>query len=463
MPPKRSRAAGTPGPISASQPEPQRSGPTTRNRKRRHSDASNVSDASEISTSSKTKRPTRQTTIEEEVIKEADEPKDEGEDPACDETPGKDMDAPLSKRVKFNTSNSDNDNDNTFTAQHITPHPGKKMTIKKRRTLSPVKRSVKRLSRTSLPPSLSQDGQAPSQVVGSFTFSPLSSVLGDRIRVRKLSFGDGRRIEDEDEDAGDETLVLDNYEENKYAQLNTSLAPVVLQKQGDTTPTRKSNGWDEEREQLSNAVIALQREANDAKANLSVLRIQLESIGFGNGEEGDPDGPAAKSVLANIRASFEEARAFLDRELPGIPDNASNSDLLTTLKDTVQDFANRTCTKEWVPRHFKKYANPYTLGLRNANKEAIDSSQLTSDLAIQVDSLLTRVADEKLRNGMYTERQSNGLDRVLCTWSVTQPCTLLSCLKQLLTSLLLLGQLRKDHSVAIERFKTSLENYVRIL
>ena len=418
MPPKRVKAAAAAvGPISASQPEPQRPKTRATGRKRRHSDASNMSDApSDVSNASSkaVRRSKRQlvTEVEQEVITEEPEEAvdNESSPPGCNglteleagaEQEQDDDDIEVShpsKRVRFNKSETEVTTETTAT--HITPYPRQKFTLK-RRTLSTGKKgNMKRVtaSRTSLPPSLSQDGIESSQTVSEFTFSPLHRVVEDRMQARKLS-SPGGRIDDDEEEPEDDILVLDR--QDKAVYLQPKIAPLTPVTNGDHQPSeagavskRLSSLSDEERERLSDAILALEREANDAKAKHRILSYQIHALGFTGddaaAEAGDED--ATKLILKSIRDSFEDIRGFLDAELPGsTPDNASNQDLLHILRANVKEFADR---------------------LRNANTEAIDNAALTTDLANQVDHLLTCIADEKLKNVQLTKDSKISIERL---------------------------------------------------
>ena len=455
MPPKRAKAAAAAiGPVSASQPEPQRPKTRAPGRKRRHSDASNVSDApSEISnTSSKAVRRSKRqlvTEFEQEVITEEPEEalETESSPPKCngltEQEQEQDEDdievSHPSKRVRFNKTESEITTETTAT--HITPHPRQKFTLK-RRTLSTGKMdNVKRVkaSRTSLPPSLSQESMEATQTVSEFTFSPFHKVVESRMQERKQS-SPGGRIDDDDEEMEDDTLVLDRREEAIFIQPTT--APLTPITNGDYKPSeagavskRLHSLTEEERERLNDAILALERESNDAKAKYRILAYQIDALGFAGddaaAEPGDED--ATKLILKSIRDSFDEIRDFLAVELPGsTPDDASNQDLLSSLRANVKEFADR---------------------LRNANKEAIENAGLTTDLANQVDHLLTRIADEKLKNVQLSKDSKISIERL--TTSLKEYVATETRLKELIT------KMEDEHRETFAKMNEERETTVR--
>lgn len=423
-PKKRKAAAAAAGPVSASQPTPQRPNTRAAGRERRHSDASNVSEAvseavSETSITKSSKRSKRHVTVQmdPQVIVEEDEgnvnSESEAAPPACDQESEVEEDAGAeeyeddielsqrsSKRVKFNSQQAQDESETTPT--QVASHPAKKMTIKRRISQEQKFETKKvRTSRISLPPTLA-NGAEPTQTVGDFTFSPFSSVMKRRIQERKTLSPNSRINDDDQDEPVSDRLILDTVEEVVYPHLAESLVPVtngaVTKDKGEVSK-RMSSFEDEERTQLQDAVVALQKEASIVTAKLRVLQIEAKALGFGD-TDGMSDEDAAEIALQSIRQFCDAARAFLDEELPGsLPDYASNEDLLFILKENVREFANR---------------------LRTANKEAIANASLTTDLARQIDNLLTIVADERIKN----------------------------------------AQLRKDHDVTVGRLTKSLNEYI---
>ena len=396
MAPKR-RAVATNGPVSASQPTPQRPNIRAAGRKRTMSDA-DLSDVESVvsNTSSKVSKvianKRKRVTVEverEAIMEEEEEQISEGEAaPACDRSGQLQDDAMATQ-----------DEDEIELSQ---PSKRQKMTVK-RRTLSPAKKSkTVRTSRTSLLAGLA-DGAENTQTVGEFTFSPLATVVERRMQERHLSSPNGR-IDDEDEPMS-ERYVLDTHDEIVYPQAAVSLEPVTA----GATPAkekanskRSTNGFEDERKELQDAVVTFQREAAVAAGKLQVLQVEVKALGFGDdaltGEESDDK--AAQVVLRSVRESMEDARAFLDQELPGAhPDDATNQDIVQVLVANVREFVNR---------------------LRVAGNEAQQNAALTTDLARQIDGILTTVADEKLK----------------------------------------FGQLKKDNNLQVERLTTSLNQYI---
>ena len=401
MPPKRTRAAaGSSKAISASQPEPQRPATRPPGRKRRHSDASNISDApsigSEIAnavlkTPAKRRKKAKVTAEVESkvIIEEQDEEMVESEPtaPACagaseqlqavsDEIQ---VSQSSTKQVHFETTGAE-DYFEKSTATNITPHPRKKMTVK-RRTLSPnMGGGSKRIktSRTSLPPTLSRGSVDPSQIVEEYQFAPLRTVLNERIRQRAALKGETEQDEQDEEDMDEDMLVLENAEEVTYPQL---LTPASTPSDGERTSkvesdeesetSRRRSGWAEERKTFHDMILALEREANKATADLKILAIELEALGFAE------EGASSLAILQSIRDSFYHAQDFLTTELPGtVPEDATNQEILEILIANVKEFATR---------------------LRTADKELMEKGTLTADLGKQVHGLLDHLAEKEMR------------------------------------------------------------------
>ena len=407
MAPKRKAAAAA---TSASQPTPQR--PNIRGtRKRRHSDAgSELSEAASITsskaastTSSKViRRTTRQTATEVmEQVAEQQESSDEAP-PACDQDAQAERNddeielSQPSKRARLSSSPPE-DIEQTTTSQH-------KMTIKWRKS-SDKNHSPKmvRMSRTSFGPNVAEPATA---TVQDFTFSPLSTVLQKRMHDRKPSSPNGR-IPDDDEEPMSDRLVLDTLDEIVYPEI--SAAPVTpipngaSETDGEAVVNSKrvsDDMSDKERKRFSDAVVHLQREANDAKAKLRVQSIQIQELGFGDFAEEDSDDDKTELAFKKIRQSLDSIRTLLETELPGsLPDVASNEDILSICIANIREFANR---------------------LRWADREALNNAAITTDITNQLSYLLDCLTDEKLKS----------------------------------------GQLRKDHDVAVERLTASLKEYI---
>ena len=414
MAPKRRAATG---PVSASQPTPQR--PNTRGaRKRRHSDAtSEMSDISITSskvastTSTRATKRKRQTAIEgdTQVIVEEEEVISEREmtAPACGQgnEPEENYDeievSQPSKKVRLTISHP-GDNDDSTTSHY-------KMTVKRRKS-SDKNHSVKRVrtSRTSLPASLAPDGADPAQIISDFTFSPLSTVLQKHMQERKSMMHD-----DIGEEADGDQLVLDVHEESVYPDLGTvSVAPVT--NGAAHTPGKavvlgnrvSRDMGEEERENLRNAVIALEKEANVVKAKYKVQQIAIQALGFGlDGlDEEETDEAKAEHVLKSFRQAFDDARSFLEAELPGsVPDDVVNEEVLSICRANVSEFANR---------------------LRNADREAREWLALRENLVGQIRHLLDQLSDSKLES-TDLKKDKERLVRLPMCHMVTQATLLL--------------------------------------
>ena len=208
MPPKKTRAQAT----FSSQPLPDTKSTRASGRKRRLSDASEVSERPSSSQSNananaaakRRKRGRPAASVEPEVIVEEHEQEEElndlnthhqetiqlGGDATIERTVEEseiEVSQPRSKTVTFEAGA----NTTSSTATNVTPHPRKTVKMKHQRaTLSPAPGAVKRLrlsgGRSSLPPSLSQnDDDADARaIVQELQFAPLSQVLDERVRRR---------------------------------------------------------------------------------------------------------------------------------------------------------------------------------------------------------------------------------------------------------------------------------------
>ncbi|KAI7086989.1 hypothetical protein KC356_g4538 [Hortaea werneckii] len=427
MAPKRSKQAAP----SASQPLPESSRPTrTSNRKRRHSDASNASEAtSQASTTTpapakrrrKGKSAANSASAEPEVIVEETEQEGQlndhhqqsmqlGGDATVEHEAEESIEVtqPRSKHVAF-ASGAGSDG---ATATHATPFP--KMTVKRHRiSASPAVSTTKRLrfsgGRSSLPPTWSQDEDAdPREIIRELQFAPLRSVLDERIRQRRLEREgnfehDGERsgaLTAGGDDFGEDMLILNGTSQDDidYPALPTHEPSQSLQTteetDGDTkaitrelsqsTRSRISLGlsqaqaqWDAERKEFQDAVLAFQKEANDAKARLTILSIELKHLGFG-GEDED-----ALTILKSIRASFDEIRGSIEETLPDtVPEDASTKDIVEILIANVREFAER---------------------LRIQDKEMHEKESVIVDLSKQIRALLDRLADAEITRDQLKE------------------------------------------------------------
>lgn len=408
MPPKKTKAATGSQPVSASQPEPQKATRVS-GRKRSNSDASAISDApsgSQLSAENPAKKRKRgrpaATHAEPEVIVEEEEDV-MVTDPHTIAVPNRSQDAAevtdniqvsqSSKHVHFNNGGVEEDIERS-TATNITPHPRGKMPVK-RRTMSPgTGGNTKRVktSRTSLPSSLSQaflsqeEFTDPVQTIHEYGFAPLRSVLQERVRRLVELKKKANASESELGEIHETMLVLDSQEETSYPQLSTAPnTPLSSQRAHkiestveaftidgeETAGARLRAEWQAERERYHEAIMALEKESNEAKANLRILTIELESLGFAEG------GASALIVLQTIRESFAGVREFIELELPGtLPDDVSNQEVAETLIANVKEFANR---------------------LRTADEELQGKDTLIIDFRDQVNGLLDHLAEKEIR------------------------------------------------------------------
>ena len=199
-------------------------------------------------------------------------------------------------------------------------------------------------------------------------------------------------------------MVLESQEEIAYPHLPTPQSSqtltqvsngdgymrdtkITLHETSKSTSGRQSLGaalqtaWDVERREFEDAIMSLSTEANDAKAALRVLTIELQGLGFGDGE------PDSKVILHSIREAFGRVRDQLDISLPDtIPEESSNQDILEILIANVKEFADR---------------------LRIQDQELHDKGVLVADLGNQISGLLNHLADAEIRkNKLDTQWRS---------------------------------------------------------
>jgi chromosome segregation ATPase len=277
------------------------------------------------------------------------------------------------------------------TAHHITPYPQKKMTVKRRTLSQNFGTEVKRVkeTRTSLPSSLSHDGIAHPNEVTYNNFRSLRDVLqAAKQRLSQLTSGKANNVDEDAMDVVDDDFeVLESREQHEVPQQESlaSTALAISKRISDSGAAASAQGsvakaramWDEERIRFHDAILALEKEAKDAKAQLTILSIEAESLGFEDGED-------AVTVLKSIRAAFDNARETLEIELPGtVPDDAENQDILEIVLANMKEFADR---------------------LRTAHKELFDKSTLSAKLGTQVNNLVDRLAAGQLRYEQLHEK-----------------------------------------------------------
>ena len=408
--------------VSASQPLPSLQRPTrTSGRKRRHSDGSNVSDApsssqdvSEATKPIKKRRGRKAAQPEQEVIVEEEEQvmgTGNSAPPACDgpneaqasqiEETIKVSQSSTTKKVHFGIESGDEYEGDKSTATNITPHPRSKMSIKRRATTSPLESTKRsRTSRTSLPSSLGLDGVAdPGTIVQEIQYAPLQTVL--QKAMRRMEEAKRQTAEQVDEDAPEEgikddemldrdMLVLDTQEELEYPQLPTapetpiSSSQTVSKTETDmhervepiTLGAAQRAQWAGERRDLADAVVALQKQSEEARADLKVLNIELRALGF--------SGADSQAVLDSIREAFGRVRDNLEAILPStLPNEANNEDMLEILVANIKEFVNH---------------------VRTADKELREKNMVVSDLSRQVHGLVEHLAEKELKNNQLSEQ-----------------------------------------------------------
>jgi myosin protein heavy chain len=331
------------------------------------------------------------------------------------------------------------------TATHITPHPNKTMMVKRRTTASPhlgadgVKR-VKRFStRHSLPSALSgQDGE-PEYLLEEHEYAPLQEVLEARMsqrlqqhaardaRMRQLSsqletetqMGNFERVEhievelarlrDEQKSAladalandvdmpDDNMLVLESRGEIAYPDLPAESDVQITEKRTsrgtsfgrsstlrDSTWVAKQEEWDVDRKNYQDAILALQREANDAKSMLRILEIEVQGLAFAG------DNVSSVDVLHTIKTSFARVREQVQAAIPNsVPEDVTIEELIEILGQHVEEFADR---------------------LKTQDKELYEKGVVVADLSKQVQGLLDHLAEAKIRNQKLQESW-NELDK----------------------------------------------------
>nr|POE77363.1 hypothetical protein CFP56_09010 [Quercus suber] len=479
MPPKKARA-----PPSASQPVDAK--PTRASgRKRRHSDASNASEQSVASaaTGVAAKRQRKSKKVEEVILEEdAEEALIEATTNTAEEIEHEPLEdttefQPAQPRHVHFGSAANGNTEEAPTATHVTPHPNKMMSLVKRRiTESPgASKRYKTTIRSSLPPQWSQDDTAaakPGPQSQEFNFAPLNEVLETRIRQRKSNGSSHGQVEF---DIDDDMLVLEKEPEIAYAQQLTTPqrshfsirsllgwstngraeTPVTdtktLVREVSTTSERVSLGasaqfeWDTERRKLQDAIVALSRDANEAKTKLQVLEMELQGLGFG-GEDAD-----CHVIIESIRESFMRVRTSLEEQLVDtVPEDASYQDVLEIVIANVHEFAKR---------------------LRVQTAEIEQKTELIADLSSQIQGLINRLADAKIRDAEL-DQLNRELDLDLDAKNITivdleEQISILTEERDRLQNELIVKQeeaetLGEDHADAVksvEKLQSSLEHY----
>ncbi|KAK0853385.1 hypothetical protein LTR03_002946 [Friedmanniomyces endolithicus] len=129
--------------------------------------------------------------------------------------------------------------------------------------------------------------------------------------------------------------------------------------------------FDVERQSFKDAIQVFSREAADARAELQVLKIELEALGFGG------DDVSSKVILEHIRESFASVRESIETLLPDtLPEDATSQDIIEILIANVKEFADR---------------------LRIQDKETYEKNALISDLTRQIEGLLEHLAEAEIK------------------------------------------------------------------
>lgn len=138
-----------------------------------------------------------------------------------------------------------------------------------------------------------------------------------------------------------------------------------------------------EREAFETAIKFWTREASDAKAALQILTIELQSLGFGDGNT------STEAVLGSIRDAFSSVRERLEAALPGeVPADVSNSELIERVADHLESLATNVADQEGA------------LG---------EADQVQQELAREVDGLLEKLTEAEIRK-RELERRWHELD-----------------------------------------------------
>ncbi|KAK4555017.1 hypothetical protein LTR86_007783 [Recurvomyces mirabilis] len=488
MPPKKKTTVP-----SASQPEPVK--PTRASgRKRRLSDASNVTDITEDRPSSsqgavtqaaakkrKRGRPAATSAEPEVIVEEAeqeitlsthhDDAMQFGGDATMErERPGSsrtfehsiEVQNPRSKHVKFGGV-AENGEDVTSSKKLTTPHPRKTSTITRRTTQSPSlgatsQRRSTSLSRKSLPPGWNEEATTQESSQVKYTMVPLAEALQTRLRQRsqlsqvqsargartaleldqlkqeasekeerikeiELDLVEQRRYAsqvDDDEpqqrvmaleaelsDAkrehthhldthglqlDDGMLVLSSREAVTYPDLfarsTTSHANDVdmngVQTETKITKTTRTSlsaqlteDWDTERANFENAILALSKEANDAKARLQILEIELGALS-------QQEGVDIITIVKSIRQSHADIRDAVEAVFPdSLPDHATNQDIIEIMIANLHEQVDILRIKE---------------------TEVTERDMLIADLSNQINGLLDHLAEKDIRLKTLDER-----------------------------------------------------------
>ncbi|KAK4984403.1 hypothetical protein LTR50_006616 [Elasticomyces elasticus] len=186
--------------------------------------------------------------------------------------------------------------------------------------------------------------------------------------------------------ADDNFMVVNSHEDSvNYPRLpaqvtrSTITTTTVTTEPGSQIASLSSPGrsFEAERQQFEQAIVDLTHEASNAKAALQILVIELQSLGFSDGEEVDTE-----TILQSIRDSFARIRATM--EIVGAPvGDVSNSKLLDLVIQQIHTLSTRTTTYDTI---------------------ISEKNNLNQTLIAQVDGLLDRLADNEIRKSTLEQR-----------------------------------------------------------
>ncbi|TKA82978.1 hypothetical protein B0A55_01555 [Friedmanniomyces simplex] len=129
--------------------------------------------------------------------------------------------------------------------------------------------------------------------------------------------------------------------------------------------------FDAERQSFKDAIQVFSREAADARAELQVLKIELEALGFGG------DDVSSKVILEHIRESFASVRESIETILlDTLPEEATSQDIIEILIANVKEFADR---------------------LRAQDQDLHEKNALVTDLTHQIEGLLEHLAEAEIK------------------------------------------------------------------
>lgn len=448
MAPKKSRVQRD------SEPPAEAPARATRGRKRRQSDASNVSVQSAgvqpdvVAGTPSKRRKQKQTVVEpmagleehdeivgdvdiKQIMTDIDLPTQSHEIVAVQTTQNS------SRGVHFDEVESDNEIHRT-TAAHITPHPRKTFSLRRRTTASSTstpsyaKRVEVKTSRQSLPSALAQDEVKEYEIEEmTLQYAPYQEVLRPRMerlaRIEALGAEyQAKQLAGDKEGAllvRDELLLLmpgqtgtaidvDEYldavgrgdglsvlasQEITYPrlQIEDRVDESLSMSQIRDRPLRTESFPEVERRKLQDAILSLSAQAESAREERRLLEEELLGLGLAADTVQDPS-----TALVSIRQTFREIREELEEVLPGEADDSwSNVDVVRLLMSDVKSFAGR---------------------LRQQDKVIQDRTGIIGDLKSQIEGLLDLLAASKTQE----ERLADELNVLeLRTKSLSKTCS----------------------------------------